>query len=480
MTRTNGTWAVVLALGFGLTGCHTGEPAASPQPTALQSVPRPLAPPPLADPEAAAALGADEDELAGQDLMQGRDPELGEEDFSEGESDGFCVDDIYTKYLVSQYVAAHPAAAHPVNRTRGRFRHHMINTRKVGGTGVGALFYAKTRLTGTTVPYFGAIPVVANEQVELWIQYFKTAGRREFMRWLVRGESAKRIVQPLLQENGIPMEFFYLAMVESGFSNGAHSRAAATGTWQFMRGTARRYGLKINHWVDERRDPIKSSIAAAALLKDLYDDLGDWLLAMAAYNAGPGKVRRAIRQTKSRDFWQLAATSHLAKETKQYVPKVLAAVLLASDAKRHGFDFVANPNDLVPDTEVIVRRPIKLEELSAQLGIPMRTLAQWNPELIRNVIPPVEGGYALRLSSQYANAFPTVEQKLSLLQITDVQMHVVKKGDTLSRIAKQYKVDVQSILSINPELKARSLRVGREVAVPVPGVVTSMKPPQSA
>ena len=265
-------------------------------------------------------------------------------------------------------------------------------------------------------------------------------------------------------------------MVESGFKNAAYSRKKATGTWQFMGGTARRYGLKMDTWVDERRDPVKSSIAAANLLKALYQEFGDWYLAMAAYNAGPGKVHRAIRAGGSKDFWVLAKNKKLPKETMSYVPKVLAAILLAAEPKAYGFNCQPNPVDDIPNTEVIVKRPVRLDELAKAFGIPTKVLRQWNPELIRDVTPPVRGGgYPLRLTSAYANRFPEVERKLSLIEITDVQMHTVRKGDTLQRIARLYKVDVKKIQNLNPDLTPRSLKIGRQVAVPVPGVVSAVK-----
>lgn len=388
------------------------------------------------------------------------EPDLSAEDFAEG----FCTDDVYATYLTSKYHAEHP---HKYSPSAKRSAKTSLRSKDLE-----ALSYAKKRMSGATTPYYGAIPVAVNQHVDFWIQYFKSSGRREFMRWLVRGESVKPLVQPILQESGIPIEFFYLAMVESGFSNGARSHKRATGTWQFMRGTAELYGLRINHWVDERRDPIKSTLAAAAYLRDLYQEFGDWHLAMAAYNSGPTKVRRAIRRTGTRDFWKLVEARELSKETSNYVPKVLAAILLAAEAKRHGFDFKANPIDSLPETEVIVKHPVRLDELAKELGVPVRMLHAWNPELIKDLVPPSKNGYSLRLSSPYAALFPQIEQRLTMVEVSDVHMHTVRQGDTLSRIAKRYNVGVKQILSVNPELKASQLRIGRAIAVPVPGVIS--------
>lgn len=286
----------------------------------------------------------------------------------------------------------------------------------------------------------------------------------------------RQMVQPILQDKGVPIEFFYLAMVESGFSNRASSTKRATGTWQFMPSTASNYGLTINHWVDERRDPIKSTVAAANYLRDLYDQLGDWYLTMAAYNAGPGRLRRAIRRAHSRDFWQIAKTPHLARETKSYVPKVLAAILLASDARNHGFEVKEVANDwMIPETEVIVQRPIRLAELAAQLKIPLKALRTWNPELIQNVTPPGRATYALRLTPNLAMRFPEVEGRLTRLNIAEIQLHTVKDGETLRAIAQRYNVGVKEIMSLNPKLKPQRLRIGNTVAVPIPQI-TSEQP----
>lgn len=397
-------------------------------------------------------------EAAGEELDEGDElPPLEPELRPEVSEDGFCSDDIYTSYLKRQYRSAKAAQA----------------SRRVDAEDPEANSYARRRLLGPTAPYFGAIPIVANERVDRWVHYFKTSGRGEFMKWLVRGESVRRMVQPILQDNGIPIEFFYLAMIESGFSNRAKSRKRATGTWQFMPATARNYGLRINSWVDERRDPIKSTIAASNYLRDLYDRLGDWYLTMAAYNAGPGKVRRAMRAARSRDFWTIARTPHLAKETKSYVPKVLAAVLLASDMRAHGFDVTeAAPEWIIPDTEVIVQRPIQLDQLAALLQVPTRALRAWNPELIQNVTPPGRDAYALRLAPALAMRFQGVEPQLSQLKLSDVQEHTIQTGETLRAIAKRYKVGIREIMSLNPQLKPQRLRIGHTVTVPVPSVVT--------
>ncbi len=390
--------------------------------------------------------------------------------------EGFCKDDIYATWLKQQWYANNPKNKDPKPDPRLAPRGRKRTLSQAEEREIRAIHYARQRLVGEMVPYFGAIPVVANPMVEHWLRYFKTSGRRAFLKWLVRGESVREVVGPLLKEQGLPPELFFLAMIESGFSNSAYSRARATGTWQFMSGTAKIYGLRIDHFVDERRDPVKSTIAAANFLKDLYIEFGDWYLAMAAYNAGPGKIRRAVRAVGAKDFWKIAETRHIAKETRHYVPKMLAALIMASNPKAHGFDVKPNPVDMMPRATVKLRTPASLDEIASKLGLPPRVVQWWNPELIRNVTPPrARDGYALRLPESLLPRFAAIESELSTVEVKEVQMHKIRPGETLARIARRYQVNVKQILSVNPTLKPNRLKVGSEIAVPVPAVVTRPK-----
>jgi len=421
---------------------------------------------PDGDSDEAFAGNVDEDSFS--------DPALAPEDLE----DGFCKDDIYATWLKNEWYAQNPKSKEPKQQSRGKSRRRGIS--KMDEREINAMHYARRRLVGEMVPYFGAIPVVANPLVEQWLRYFKTSGRRSFLRWLVRGESVREVVAPLLREQGLPPEFFFLAMIESGFSNSAYSSARATGTWQFMSGTAKLYGLRIDHFVDERRDPVKSTLAAAEFLKDLYEDFGDWYLAMAAYNAGPGRVRRAIRATGTRDFWKIADSRGFPRETRNYVPKMLAALIMASNPRAHGFDIKSDPGDKMPRATVRLHTPASLDEISVKLGLPPRAVQSWNPELVRNVTPPrARDGYALRLPESLLPRFAEIESKLSTIEVKEVLMHRVRAGETLSRIARRYQVNIRQILSVNPTLKPTRLKVGAEIAVPVPSVVTKPRPQRS-
>jgi membrane-bound lytic murein transglycosylase D len=383
------------------------------------------------------------------------DEDLSIEESYHGE---YCPDDVYSDYLKKDY------------RQKNQSTLRNKSPKQIEQS---SMAYAREILQGPTKPYFGGIPVVSNSHVERWIRHFKGDGKQTFIKWLVRSQSYRDLVVPLLIQEGLPPEFFYMAMIESGFSNTAASSKSATGTWQFMKGTARIYDLKIDHWTDERRDPVKSTIAAARYLRDLYGIFGDWYLAMAAYNAGPGKIKRAIHLAGSRDFWAIVNTKHIKPETKNYVPKMLAALHLSMNAKENGFDVGTDQNHEIPLSTVSVDRPLSIREVADQLGITESQLRSWNPELIRDITPPRRAKtYELRLSQPVVTTFEQIRERLSEIQVTDIQMHRILHGDTLSSIAKKYRVQIAKIREMNPTLDAKALRVGREIAIPIPGIVT--------
>lgn len=381
-----------------------------------------------------------------------------------------CKDDIYSQYLRKQYLKENPAK---------RYRTKKSRQRQAIRREVDSIFFARNRLHGDTPAYFGALPVVSNSNVEYWIRYFKKNGRRTFLKWLIRAESTRKTVEPILKQEGLPKELFFLGMIESGYSNTARSHARATGSWQFMHGTAKLYGLQINHWVDERRDPAKSTVAAARFLKDLYARFGDWYLAMAAYNAGPGKISKAIRRSKSRDFWKIAQTRHIRPETKHYVPKMLAALTIATNPKAHGFDFTSDPDHELPSTYVTLEKPVRLSEIASHLQVPEKQLREWNPELINAITPPKtrkgSNTYALRLAPQLIAPFHKIQGNLADLEIRDVKMYRIRSGDTLSTIARRHGVRMKQIRAINQNLHPRRLRIGKRIAIPVPSVTVINK-----
>ncbi len=375
----------------------------------------------------------------------------------------FCQDDIYSLYLQDNYLDqfANPRFKKDKNAKRLKQEAHLEAYRK---------------LNQQLPLFFGGMPVEATPRVYAWIQYFTGRGRLEFLQWLVRSESYKPLLIPMLESEGLPPELFFLAMIESGFSNTAFSRSAASGTWQFMKPTAKHYGLQINYWVDERRDPVKSTLAAARYLKDLHKQLRDWYLAVAAYNAGPGKIVRAMQATHSRDYWTLSKTTYLLPETKNYVPKLLAALIISSHPDNYGFFVTSDIRNTTPLTTISVEHPYRLAEIAEKLTIPPRELQRWNPEILRGITPPRRSpqptSYQLRLPKPLADQFSSIEDELNQLSVQDVQLHRIQKGETLDNIAKRYRISVKELLHMNPDIQPQRLRPGRTIAVPVPSIMT--------
>ena len=242
------------------------------------------------------------------------------------------------------------------------------------------------------------MPGEVNARVDRWIQHYLTDERRTFEAFLSRETIYGEMIRSELRSRGMPEDLLYLAMIESGFSANATSQVEASGLWQFMGPTAREYGLEIGDWVDERRDPIRATDAALDYLERLHERFGSWYLAAAAYNAGPNRVARAVREFDERPrgdeeiFWEIV--DRLPSETRNYVPKLLAAVLLAKEAEEHGFE-VERPSPYQFD-RVWVPGGTSLDRVARALEIPASRLQDLNPHLVRGVTPPGTS-YALRV-----------------------------------------------------------------------------------
>ena len=232
-----------------------------------------------------------------------------------------------------------------------------------------------------------SIPAVENDRVRYFVNYFTGKFRGFFERALSRSGRYIPMMAAILQEEGLPQDLVYLCLIESGFSPRAVSKAKAVGPWQFIRSTGLRYGLKINGWVDERRDPIKSTRAAAAYLKDLHLQFGEWFLAAAAYNAGERKVEKAINRSRTDDFWRLSQMTYLKKETRNYIPKFIAAALIASMPEKYGFGDIAYEPPIEYD-EVTIERPMRLEQIAKLARTTVKVIKELNPALLRNITPP--------------------------------------------------------------------------------------------
>jgi membrane-bound lytic murein transglycosylase D len=234
------------------------------------------------------------------------------------------------------------------------------------------------------------LPMEVNERVERWVRRFLGSDRISFEEYLVREGLYGGLIRDRLRTRGMPEQLLYLAMIESGFSPSATSPRAASGVWQFMGPTARAYGLTVDYWVDERRDPVRATDAALDYLEELYEEFGSWYLAAAAYNAGPGRVQQALRRSRLSEggdeelFWRII--QHLPAETRQYVPKLLAAALLAEQAEHFGFDVERSLPYLFD--QVLIPAGTSLSTLAGILDIPPSLMRELNPHLIRGMTPP--------------------------------------------------------------------------------------------
>jgi membrane-bound lytic murein transglycosylase D len=244
-------------------------------------------------------------------------------------------------------------------------------------------------------PHFD-LPVTYNAKVRSWIKHFQTTGKRDFTRWLERSSRYLPKIVPLLEAQGLPKDLAYLAMIESGFSSSAVSTAEAVGYWQFIKPTALRYGLKVDWWIDERRDIIKSTVAAANYLNDLYKMFNSWYLAAAGYNMGEGRVKSLIKRHQSTNYWVLSKKSDFPKETEQYIPKLIAAMLIAKTPKLYGF------RDLKPQSPLqyeFFKAPggTDLENMAMYLGLDKETLIKINPEITKGFIPMHVDSHKIRI-----------------------------------------------------------------------------------
>jgi membrane-bound lytic murein transglycosylase D len=308
------------------------------------------------------------------------------------------------------------------------------------------------------------IPMVLNDSVENHLEYFKTRGRDVFQKWLDRSARYIPVMKDIFREKNLPEDLVYVAMIESGFNPYAISWARAVGPWQFMPQTGKLYGLKIDWWVDERKDPIKSTQAAAEHLKDLHNLFGSWPLAMASYNAGAGKVQRAVLRTRSEDFWDLKASRYIRRETKNYVPKYMAATIIAKNPEAYGF--TVQPYDLFVYDEVIITESIDLRLAARCAGTTYEVIKELNPELKRWVTPPDATNYVLRVPKGTGAVFSATFASVPADQKIRWERHLVAKGETLAGVATQYNTSPEAIRDIN-NLKKNRIIPGKHLLIPV-------------
>lgn len=315
------------------------------------------------------------------------------------------------------------------------------------------------------------IPVVYNEEVKQWVDYFTGVGRRHFQVYLERKSRMDPIILPKLKEAGLPQDLIYLAMIESGFSTQAHSHAGAVGPWQFIKSTGRLFGMKADWWQDERKDPHKSTDAAIQYLSRLYAEFGDWYLACAAYNSGEGKIRRAISRLDTRDFWEIASNRRaLMRETKDYVPKMIAAAIVGKNAEQFGFQIYPEDRTLLEFETVMIPKAENLRTIARVANVSRDRLSELNPELNRCCTPPQRGAYTIRVpKGEAAQLVVAAVESGEIGRYTDFRRHVVRRGDSLSSIAARNGVPIDAILSMNEIRSVKGLKPGTELVIPERG-----------
>lgn len=306
-------------------------------------------------------------------------------------------------------------------------------------------------------------PIIFNDQVRDFIEYFQTRKMGVISRAFERASRYSPMIRQTFQAKGLPEELLNLAFIESAVNPWATSRAKAAGIWQFMTSTAKLYGMQVSWWVDERRDPEKSTRGAAEYLRNLYRMFDSWPLALAAYNAGEGTVQRAIDRQRTRDFWSL----RLPKETQLFVPAFMAMTIISKEPERYGF---ASPADQPFETETVtLRQPADFRSLAQAARTSVERLRELNPELIRWSTPPAASQYTLRIPTGLRADFLEELARIPPAQRVGWVSHRVRKGETAATIAKHYGASLHAVLDMNGLTKRHALKPGGTLLVPTSG-----------
>mgnify|MGYP002152373952 CR=1 FL=1 len=317
------------------------------------------------------------------------------------------------------------------------------------------------------LPYTGDLPLSEHPRVQYFLERYQGPQRRTLVSWLQRSGRYIPKIRLIFASEGVPLDLAYLAMIESGFNVRAYSWAHAAGPWQFIEGTGRIYGLENTWWHDDRLDLERSTRAAARHLKKLHQRFdGDWYLAIAAYNAGGGRVAQAIRASGSRDFWQLTKGTVLRRETIDYVPKLLAALHLIRDPQAYGFTDLELEDALDYET-VMVDSVTDLEVIAELCGVEYQRIVDLNPALKRWSTPPGVGDYPVRVPVGTAERFNQGYATLSVDERVRYYRHQIAAGDTLLSLAKRYRIRVDDIIALNKIRNPRALQVGQNLILPL-------------
>jgi len=305
--------------------------------------------------------------------------------------------------------------------------------------------------------------VINNPQVRHFINYYANTGKHRFRELLARSGKYMPMIAKVLTQEGLPQELGYLALLESEFVVDTVSPTGAVGLWQFIATTGRRYGLRVDQWVDERRDPVKSTRAAAAYLKDLHNYFGRWYLATAAYNAGPGAIDRALEQSGAKDFWSIKAKAQMSEETRNFVPKFVAIALIAMEPQKYGFSDILYDASLDYE-EIELKTPMSLAALAEMVESDITSIRQLNPALLHPSTPPEEGSFRVNLPVGKAPVFLAKVSEKKEGETTGLVTHEVRRGETLFSIARHYGLEVRALMQFN-SLTTPRLRIGQKLLI---------------
>ncbi|MFN8587058.1 MAG: LysM peptidoglycan-binding domain-containing protein [Candidatus Eisenbacteria bacterium] len=327
------------------------------------------------------------------------------------------------------------------------------------------------------------IPLQMNSDVLRYIEFFTGAGRGTFERWLKRSGKYMELFRTVLQREGLPPDLVHLVFVESGFNVNAKSYASAVGPWQFMKATSKLFGLNVNQWVDERKDPEKATVAAARYLKHLYGIFGDWPLALASYNAGEGTVLRAIKKQGTTNYWDLK----LPQQTEDYVPQFMAALAITRDPVRYGFSEVEFDDPLRFD-EVALKGAVDLRAIARLAGCTVEELKELNPAVRNTTARGADGVTTLRVPEGKSEVIMAAMLSGQQLPQADVTVrHRVRRSETLRTIAREYGVNAKELARVNGISRKKPLKRGMLITIPAsraaastPELVTATTDPRAS
>jgi membrane-bound lytic murein transglycosylase D len=312
------------------------------------------------------------------------------------------------------------------------------------------------------------IPVVLNDDVLRLLNFYQNRGREIMEQGLKRSGMYVPLFREIFREEGVPLDLVYMAHVESHFKPNAYSRAKARGLWQFMLGTGKMYGLRQDWWIDERSDIVKSTHAAAQHLRDLYERFGDWHLAMAAYNVGSRRIDRVHRRYgKTLDYWAMVKRRLLPRETRSFVPSILAAVIIFRNPERYGFR--VEPDPPLQFETIDLKEQVDLRVVAEEIDVPVADLFALNPELRRGITPFHDDDYKLKVPLGKADLLERRLANLPKDRKLQVRHHKVKRGETLGLIAQRYRSSVTAIAQVNRIRNVHRLREGQDLLIPLTG-----------